>query len=53
MAQEERSSRYSAPDQPGEEDNLNRELWQFAKGTPYEEAERHIDGETENGATTD
>lgn len=43
MAQEQRSSRISAPDQPGEEDILNRELWQFAKGTPYEEAERHIE----------
>jgi len=43
MAEEEGSSRFSAPDQPGEEDILNRELWQFAKGTPYEEAERHIE----------
>ena len=43
MAQEERSSRYPEPDQPGEEDILNRELWQFAKGTPYEEAEHHIE----------
>jgi YVTN family beta-propeller protein len=42
-AQEQRNSRNSAPDQPGEEDILNRELWQFAKGTPYEVAERHID----------
>jgi YVTN family beta-propeller protein len=43
MAEEQRSSRNSAPDQPGEEDILNRELWRFAKGTPYEEAERHIE----------
>ena len=43
MAQEQGSSRFSAPDQPGEEDILNQELWQFAKGTPYEEAERHIE----------
>jgi YVTN family beta-propeller protein len=43
MAQEQRSSRNSSPDQPGEEDILNRELWRFAKGTPYEVAERHIE----------
>ncbi len=42
MAEEEGNSRLSAPDQPGEEDIFNRELWQFAKRTPYEAAERHI-----------
>ena len=32
MAEQERGSRFSEPDQPGEEDVLNRELWRFAKG---------------------
>src|SRR5208337_3288224 len=43
MAQEQGSSRFAAPDQPGEEDVLNQELWRSAKGTPYELAERHIE----------
>ena len=32
---QQEASRESAPDQPGEEEDLNRELWEFAKGTPY------------------
>ena len=43
MAEQERGSRLSEPDQPGEGDVLNRELWRFAKGTPYAEAERHVE----------
>lgn len=43
MAEEEGNSRLSAPDQPGQEDLLNQELWRFAKGTEYEVAERHIE----------
>jgi hypothetical protein len=43
MACEEQGLRGSLPDRPEEEDVLNRELWQFAKGTPYEDAERHIE----------
>jgi YVTN family beta-propeller protein len=34
--------REQAPDRPGEEDDLNQELWQFAKGTPYAQALQHI-----------
>lgn len=34
-AQQQRPSRELAPDQPGEEENLNRELWNFAKKSPY------------------
>ena len=29
------ATRELAPDQPGEEEDLNRELWEFAKKTPY------------------
>ncbi|MFB2920974.1 alkaline phosphatase family protein [Aerosakkonema funiforme] len=29
------ASRELAPDRPGEEEDLNRELWEFAKKTPY------------------
>lgn len=42
QAQELRNSQAMLPDEPGEENILNRELWRFAKGTPYEMAERHI-----------
>ena len=34
--------RFAAPDRPGEDENINRELWQFAKKTPYTEATQHI-----------
>jgi len=32
---EEQSSTESAPDQPGEEEELNQELWKFSKNSPY------------------
>lgn len=36
IAKQPESLRELAPDQPGEEEDLNRELWKFAKGnTPY------------------
>lgn len=31
-----------APDQPGDEETLNRELWEFAKKKPYSEALEHV-----------
>ncbi len=31
-----------APDQPGDEEALNRELWEFAKKKPYSEALEHV-----------
>src|SRR5258708_40307369 len=34
--------RQIGPDEPGEEEELNRELWEFAKKTPYADALRHI-----------
>jgi len=40
--QELRVKRGEAPDQAGEDEILNRELWEFAKHTPYETALRHI-----------
>jgi hypothetical protein len=42
LAEELRSSRDLAPDQPGEDDLLNRQLWQHARQTSYEEAERYV-----------
>ena len=33
------------PDQPDEEEDINQELWQFSKQTPYENAKQHIAGE--------
>ena len=33
--QHRKFGREDAPDQPGEEENLNKELWKFAKKTPY------------------
>jgi len=32
---QQQANRELAPDQPGEEADLNRELWEFAKKTPY------------------
>lgn len=32
---EQESSRESAPDQPGDEEDLNQELWKFSKNSPY------------------
>ncbi len=32
----------SAPDQPGEEQELNRELWEFVKKSPYAKAQRYV-----------
>jgi YVTN family beta-propeller protein len=37
--------RTAAPDQPGEDENINKELWQFGKNTPYTEAMQHIAGQ--------
>jgi YVTN family beta-propeller protein len=34
--------RYPSPDQPGEEDEMNEELWRFVKRQPYDEAIGHI-----------
>jgi YVTN family beta-propeller protein len=33
--QQQQSSRELAPDQPGEEEDLNRELWEFVRRSPY------------------
>ncbi len=35
LAFQEYSSRELAPDQPGEEEELNQELWKFGKNSPY------------------
>ena len=40
-AQSRLKARSEAPDQPGEEENLNRELWQYFRKTPYEAAVRY------------
>jgi YVTN family beta-propeller protein len=37
------NSRNLAPDQPGEEEVFNRELWEFSKKTPYEEVENYVE----------
>jgi YVTN family beta-propeller protein len=34
--------RLVAPDQPGEDENINEELWRFIRNTPYTEAMQHI-----------
>ncbi|MDX6694581.1 MAG: hypothetical protein QOF02_2184 [Blastocatellia bacterium] len=40
-AQSRVAARNDAPDQPGEEENLNRELWEYFKKTPYKAAVRY------------
>ena len=40
--QKAENTRELAPDQPGEDENLNRELWEFAKKSPYAEAQRYV-----------
>lgn len=37
------STRGLAPDQPGEDDVLNEELWSYVKKTPYSDAIRHVE----------
>lgn len=39
--EDEASRRVAAPDQEEDEDDLNRELWEFARKTPYETALRY------------
>ena len=41
-AQSAADYRINAPDQPGEDEKINEELWQFIKKTPYTEAMQHI-----------
>jgi YVTN family beta-propeller protein len=41
-AQSSAGYRAAAPDQPGEDADINDELWQFSKKTPYTEAMQHI-----------
>lgn len=36
LAEKTENERESAPDRPGEEEDLNREIWKFAKGTSYD-----------------
>lgn len=40
--QEKEERRLAAPDQADDEDDLNRELWEFAKQTPYEDALSYV-----------
>jgi YVTN family beta-propeller protein len=40
--QEKEERRLAAPDQADDEEDLNRELWEFAKKTPYEDALRYV-----------
>jgi YVTN family beta-propeller protein len=42
VAAQARSPRDLGPDQPGDEENLNRELWEYARKTPYERALRYV-----------
>lgn len=42
LAQQQHQRRDLAPDQPGEEEDINRELWEFAKDSPYTEAQRYV-----------
>jgi YVTN family beta-propeller protein len=41
-AQNTGGNRAGAPDQPGDDQDINEELWQFSKKTSYEEAMQHI-----------
>ncbi|HBE17124.1 MAG TPA: hypothetical protein DEG17_08065 [Cyanobacteria bacterium UBA11149] len=38
----QQQQRYLDVDEPEEEENLNRELWGFAKKSPYEEMQRYV-----------
>src|SRR5262249_46093220 len=42
LAQSRSIQRDLGPDQPGDEEDLNRELWEFIKKTPYERALRYV-----------
>lgn len=42
-AEPAQNSRNLAPDQPGEEEVFNRELWEYSRKTPYEEVERYAE----------
>jgi YVTN family beta-propeller protein len=42
LAQSRAAYRDLGPDQPGEEEDLNRELWEYARKTPYEKALRYV-----------
>jgi YVTN family beta-propeller protein len=44
LALQEYSSRELAPDQPGEEKELNQELWKFGKNSPYPQIEHQAQG---------
>lgn len=43
LAEQAQHQRELAPDQPGEEEDLNRELWEFVKKTPYESIRPYIE----------
>jgi YVTN family beta-propeller protein len=42
LAQDKVEQRVLAPDRPEDEEDLNRELWEFARKTPYSEALRYV-----------
>src|SRR5262249_60517550 len=42
LAQSRSIQRDLGPDQPGDEEDLNRELWEYIKKTPYERALRYV-----------
>src|SRR5262249_48847261 len=42
LAQSHRAQRDLGPDQPGDEEDLNRELWEYVKKTPYERVLRYV-----------
>jgi YVTN family beta-propeller protein len=44
VAQDKAARRLLAPDQAEDEEDLNRELWEFARKTPYEEALQYVAG---------
>jgi YVTN family beta-propeller protein len=42
LAGPDRGDRAVAPDQPGEEENLNREIWEYSKTTPYSDVVQYV-----------
>src|SRR5262249_557777 len=42
LAQSRTAQRDLGPDQPGDEEELNRELWEYAKKTPYNRALSYV-----------
>jgi len=52
-AQDRKESRVVGLDEPEDEDDLNSELWEFAKKTPYADALRYIRAAQQQSQATD